>query len=112
MNIVGIDCEHPTDEVMAKDALRALVDHYPGHDWNILVRGGVWHVKALNIHPNWGMCQHYASIKGDAKDRVRVLVRAAGEFLERANLRRGARTQADPRAVEGIPDKEMRKARL
>jgi hypothetical protein len=111
MNLVGIDVEHETDAGMAKDAVRTLVDHYPGHDWHVLIKGGVIHVKAMNIHPQWGMCLHYSQVKGDANDRSKSLVRAAGEFLERAHLKRGARVE-ETRAVEGISARDMARARL
>lgn len=112
MNIVGIDCENQADETMAIDAVRTLVDHYPGHDWHVLVKGGVMHVKARNIHPQWGMCLHYTQLKDDATERKRSIVRAAGEFLERAHLKRGAANGERVQWVEGISAKEMARARL
>lgn len=112
MNLVGIDVEHDSDSTMATDCVRVLVDHYPGHDWHVMIRGGVIHVKAMNIHPNWGMCLHYTQVKSDAQDRKRSLVRAAGEFLERANLRRGKREEGKTLHVEGVPDKQMARASL
>jgi hypothetical protein len=111
MNIVGIDCEHETDEGMAKEAVRTLVAHYPGHDWQVLIRGGVMHVKAQNIHPAWGMCLHYSQIKADANERARSIVRAAGEFLERAHLKRGQCEGSRVAAVEGIPALDMARVR-
>jgi hypothetical protein len=111
MNIVGIDCEHPTDEGMAKQAIQTLVAHYPGHDWNVVIRGGIMHVKAMNIHHQWGMCLHYSQIKADAKERAKGIVRAAGEFLERANLKRGAYEGQKVAAVDGISAKDMARAR-
>lgn len=111
MNIVGIDCEHECDETMAKEALQTLVHHYPGHDWQVAVKGGIFHVKALNIHPAWGMCLHYSQVKDDAADRAKSLMRSAGEFLERAGQRRGA-VDGHVTAVEGVPDKHMARAHL
>jgi hypothetical protein len=107
MNVIGIDCEHTRDEHMAQEALRTLVNHYPGHGWFVVIRGGVMHVKDMEINPNWGMCLHYSQIKGDAADRAREIVRAAGEFLERANLKRGASEGVHVKHVEGIPDKHI-----
>ena len=109
MNVVGIDCEHARDEGMAGEALRTLVQHYPGHGWFVAIRGGVMHIKDMEINPNWGMCLHYSSIKGDAAERAQQIVRAAGEFLERANLKRGASEGVSVKHVEGIPDAHIQR---
>jgi hypothetical protein len=111
MNIVGIDCEHQADEGMAKEAIQTLVAHYPGHDWHVTIKGGIMHVKALNIHHQWGMCAHYRQIKHDANERKREIVMKAGEFLERANLKRGAYEGQRVAAVEGISAKDMARVR-
>jgi hypothetical protein len=58
------------------------------------------------------MCLHYTQLKDDATERKRSIVRAAGEFLERAHLKRGAASGERVRSVEGISAKEMAKARL
>lgn len=111
-NIVGYDTEHDSDEPMARQMLNDLTTHYPGHDWFIVIKSGIVHVKVMSINPNWGMCLHYSQIKADAKDRKKQLIRSAGEFLERAHLRRGRSENVDVKAVEGIPDKHMTKARM
>lgn len=111
MNVVGIDCEQALDEPMARAAVQTLVRAYPGHDWYVLIRGGVMHIKAMNIHPQWGMCLHYSQIKGDATARQRSIVRSAGEFLERAGLRRGAWAELKVESVDGVPEKDMARAR-
>lgn len=110
--VVGFDCENEIDDQMAGGMLRDLVDTYPGHAWFIVIRSGVIHVKDLDINDKWGMCLHYSQMKGDAAERKRNLIRAAGEFLERANLKRGRATGAVVTHVEGIPDKHMTRAGL
>jgi hypothetical protein len=107
MNVVGIDCEHERHEGMAGEALRTLVAHYPGHGWFVVIRGGVMQIKDMEINPNWGMVLHYTQIKSDAAERSREIVRAAGEFLERANLKRGASEGVKVKHVEGIPDRHI-----
>ena len=104
--IVGIDTEHDRDESMAVDMLKELVKTYPGHSWFVVIRGGVVHVKDMDISHHWGMCLHYSDIKDDAKERTKSLLRSAGEFLERANLKRGAKTDRAMH-VEGIADKYL-----
>lgn len=106
--VVGYDCEHQADDTMAEGMVRDLVAHYPGHGWFVLVKGGVVHVKILDINDKWGMCLHYSQMKGDAAERKRSLILAAGELLERANLKRGASSGEKVTRVEGIPDKHMR----
>lgn len=111
-SIVGFDTEHERDEPLASEMLRYLVDAYPGHGWFIIVRGGIVQVKDMDIHPNWGMSLHYTQIAGDAADRKKQILRSAGEFLERANLRRGRKTDDVAMRVDGVPDKDLLRARL
>lgn len=111
-DVVGFDCEHERDDPMARQMVADLCHAYPGHAWFVLVKGGVVQVKNMDFHPDWGMVLHYSQIKGDANERKRLLLRNAGEFLERANLKRGAKTDAPLLGVEGIPEVDMLKARL
>ena len=111
-NLVGIDTEHTRDEPMATEMLRTLVHHYPGHDWHVMVRGGLVHIKNLSINPEWGMAIHYNTVKSDAQERARSVVRSAGEFLERANMKRGKAEGVTAHAVDGIPDNYMVRNRL
>jgi hypothetical protein len=110
--VVGFDCENQTDDLMAAQMVSDLCQAYPGHGWFVVIRSGVIHVKDMDINDKWGMCLHYSQVKGDAKDRKRDLLRAAGEFLERANLRRGAKSDDVAMAVEGIPDKHLTRVGL
>lgn len=110
--VVGYDTEHDRDEAMASEILRYVVDAYPGHGWFVLIRGGIVQVKDMDIHPQWGMALHYSQLKSDAADRKKQVIRAAGEFLERANLRRGRKTDDVAMKVEGIPDKHLARGKL
>jgi hypothetical protein len=83
--VVGIDVEHDRDDPMAMQMVQDLCAAYPGHSWFVTIRGGVVFIKDMDIHPDWGMCIHYVDIKADAADRKKQVVRAAGEFLERAH---------------------------
>ena len=111
-NIVGFDCQDKRDEPMAGEILRTLVDHYPGHDWFVLIRGGVVQIKNQEWSNEWGMSVYYSDIAHDAQARKVGVVRAAGEFLERANMRRGARTGKRIKRIEGMPEKAVQRARL
>lgn len=111
-HIVGIDCEHDQDMPMAGDILRALVDAYPGYPWFVMIRGGVVQVRISSWSHNWGMALHYSDIAHDANDRRRQVIRAAGEFLERARMARARATGEALQAIEGVPDKYIERARL
>ena len=106
-NVVGYDCESPADDTMAAQMICDLSAAYPGHDWFVRIHGGIVHIKVMSINPNWGMALHYSQIKTDAKERKASLIRSAGEFLERANLRRGRSENQVVSKVEGIPSKHM-----
>jgi hypothetical protein len=110
--VVGYDTEHTQDEPLAEQMLADLVQAYPGHAWFVVIKGGIVHVKDMDLNDKWGMCLHYSQIKGDAKERKRDILRAAGEFLERANLKRGRKTDDVALSVEGIPQKHMARVGL
>lgn len=110
--VVGYDTEHDRDEPMAREIVETCSLAYPGHEWFCLIRGGVVQIKLMDINPAWGMVLHYSQVKGDAAARKADVRRAAGEFLERANLARGRKTDDRIKRVEGIPDKDLARALL
>jgi hypothetical protein len=109
---IAADTEHDRDIPMARELIGILHQAYPGHEWFVLIRGGVVQIKKLEWHANWGMALMYSNLKGDAAARKRDVIRAAGEFLERGNAKRGANTGESIHGVEGIPDKHMRRLTL
>lgn len=107
--VVGYDTERDCDEAMARQMVTDLCHAYPGHAWFVVAKGGVWHIKDMELNDKWGMCLHYSDIKADANDRKKQVVMAAGEFLERARLKRGAKDKNQVVAsIEGVPQKHMR----
>ncbi len=104
--VVGIDVENDADDPIAVQMIKDLCYAYPGHGWFVMIRGGIVQVKIMDIHPHWGMSLHYNDIKGDAGERKRSLLRAAGEFLERCNLARGANTGKIVTSIEGVSAKD------
>ena len=111
--IVGYDTEHDADESLAGGILRTLIDAYPGHAWFVLIRGGVIQVKNTEWHHAWGMSLHYSQVIHDAKVMKAEVIRAAGEFLERAHVARGMKNDGDSvRRIEGVPQKHMDEAML
>ena len=108
--VVGYDTEHDCDERLAQELVQVLVHAYPGHPWFVVIRGGVIHIKHMELSSSWGMCLHYTDLKEDATVRRQSVIRAAGEFLERAAMKRGAHdAEQVVTGVEGIPDKWLRK---
>lgn len=105
--VVGYDTELDSDETMARQMISDLCQAYPGHPWFVTIRGGVVHVKNMDLPQNWGMCLHYTQMKDDATERKKQVVMAAGEYLERARLKRGAKTEEKATSVEGIAQKYM-----
>lgn len=92
----------------AKQILHIIMTCYPGH--NVKVWGytsGVFHITHLDfeqIGGNWGM-----ALKGQqffsASHMQSEVVRKFGEWLERANLKRGAANGDEVTRVEGVPEK-------
>jgi hypothetical protein len=77
------------DMSLAKEIGEMLHTTYPGHLWAIEINGGCVVIKALNISSMWGMVIHQDKIMHDAAARKKKVLNFAGEFLERARLKRG-----------------------
>lgn len=102
--IVQAETEHAADMGMAKDIAEELHAHYPGHLWAVHVRGGVAIIKALNISSLWGYVLKLAEIQHDAGLRMKEVMRAGGEILERAKMARGQYQGGKAESVDGIAD--------
>jgi hypothetical protein len=105
--VVGYDTEHARDEPLAAEIVHTLSTAYPGHGWFVLIKGGLIHVKNLDWSDKWGMALHYSMVGNDAKVRKQQVIQKAGEFLERARVKRGAKDDQLVTSVEGIPLKHM-----
>ncbi len=92
-----------TDDIMlAKRAADVLAQHYPGHIWavNVNSEGGVMVVKNYRMSFSYGMVIHLKTVYADPS--LKCVVRQAGEFLERARLKRGRFTGELPTHIEGL----------
>lgn len=103
----GVTADTPAEEAIGKECLEVLDEFYPGHLWHVFVRGGVIQIKNLSLSSRWGMVRKLKDIQHDAMVRKRSYINAAGEFLERAHLKRGGRTADKASAVEGIPQRHF-----
>lgn len=94
----------------AQQILEALTVAYPGHPWGVRVygdeKGGGFFIRHLDFPSNWGMnCRHRTRFYS-ASALKREVIRMAGEWLERANMKRGANLNEDEIGrVEGVPER-------
>lgn len=99
--IYQADTQEAQDMTLAKEAAETLHEHYPGHLWAVNIAGGLMVIKNLYLSSLYGMVLHIRNIT-DAAIRKKKIIRAGGEFLERANLRRGKYNGEDIKTVEGV----------
>lgn len=92
-------------EAEAEMILDALTTAYPSHPWAVRVYDGGFFIRHLDFPSNWGMNAKYKSFGYSASALKRDVIMKAGEFLERANLKRGRGEDAPIKFVEGVPDK-------
>ena len=96
---------------MAHDILVLLDTVYPGNAWGVRVygdhRGGGYFIQHLEFEGGqFGMNQPRAHLFGSASELRNDVLRKAGELLERVNLRRGMRNEAEVVGrMEGVPEK-------
>jgi hypothetical protein len=113
MPITGWTSKSPANAGMARNALEALHKHYPMHSWFVRIDGGVIVIYNYAIDGRHGMVRHLSQIQGDDTTFVKSVVRAAGELLERARLRRAARQAGVVvREVDGIDRRKRRPVEL
>ena len=84
------ESQDPANLPMAKEMLEVLNVAYPNHSFWVRIDGGVVVIKHFSISGTCGMVRKYRDLCGDSLARKREVIRAAGELLERAGLRRGA----------------------
>lgn len=90
--------DSPMSDSYAKEAAEALVAAYPNHPWWVEAKSGVLvikHREASGFRGSIGMVRHMSALDHDSNARKRDIVMKAGEMLERAGLKRGARND-DP----------------
>jgi hypothetical protein len=92
----------------AEDIVAVLTIAYPGHPWAVRVYDGGFFIRHLAFPTNWGMNCKYKDTGHDWAVMRREIIMKAGEWLERAGMRRG-RYDADQEIgrVEGVPEKKI-----
>lgn len=94
-------------EELAKTALKRLCDLYPGYSWIVEVNGGCLIIRnyTLDWRGRYCMVLKLSDVQHDHTRLIRNLQTAAGEFLERAHMKRGAFVpgQESNPVLEGAP---------
>ena len=80
-------------ELLVHRVAEKLYEHYPGHGWHVAMSKdfSVIGIRNLLIHSNYGMILHTLEVQEDPD--LKCVVRAGGELLERAFLKRGECTE-------------------
>lgn len=90
----------------ANTILDVLTTAYPTHPWAVRVYDGGFFIRNLMWPAQHGMNCKYKSVGYSASAMKREIILMAGEWLERANLRRGRNINEDEiEYLEGAPDK-------
>lgn len=87
----------------ATGILDALTIAYPGYPWAVRVYDGGFFIRNLLFDGNWGM--NFKGTFASASEMKKEVILKAGEWLERANLKRGRNNDDPVKRVEGVPEK-------
>lgn len=83
-----------------------LCKHYPGHPWWVRAYPGGFFIKHMGYPSNFGMNAPDQRKLYSASAYEKLVVMMAGEWLERANMKRGRHEDGqEVLAVEGVPDR-------
>lgn len=96
-----------SQEAEADAILDALNTAYPGHPWWVHVYEGGFAIKHLDFDGNWGMRAKFSQFGYSASALKREVIMKAGEWLERAYLKRGPAVEGQEIVrVDGVPEKK------
>lgn len=101
----GSDSQHSD----AHKVMELLTVAYPGHPWAVRVDQGVIFIRYLDpaLGGNWGMVLKIGDVSHDAAVLKKRVITLAGEWLERAGLKRGRENGDMIMKVEGLPEKHQ-----
>jgi hypothetical protein len=103
--MIGFEGMSSKEEAEARDALDALCVAYPDHPWFVSVVGGTLRIRYLAFESPYGMNIRLPEVNHDAAVLKRKIIYLAGEWLERAGLTRGRKTDDEIYRVEGVPER-------
>jgi len=101
------------DQTIAAQVANKLHEHYPNHLWAVAVQraedntGGLIFVRNLALPFNFGYVIQLADYKHDPS--MKIVIKAGGEILERARLKRGKWNGETATKMDGVSDHEMAK---
>ena len=105
---VIVEADDDRDDSKASEIMQILMEAYPGYPWHVRIARGAIIIKNMKLSDKYGMCRHYDRVTFDAGVLKRDIVMAAGEYLERANLVRGAMQEGiQVKSIDGIPQKHQ-----
>jgi hypothetical protein len=90
-------------------AFQVLAPAYPGHYFSVRAYEGGFFIRDLRYPVNWGMNCPTANKFASSSEYKKKVVMLFGEWLERANQRRGLIESEEVTHVEGVPDKWQKK---
>ena len=92
----------------AKAIVSLLWHCYPYHPWSVTCKRGLIFIRHLDFTRTWGMALRVSELDHDAAVMKKKIITLAGEWLERAALKRGAYdSDQESYRVEGIPEKHQ-----
>lgn len=89
----------------ARQIIEVLSMAYPNHPWAVRVYDGGFFIQHMDFDPKWGMNCKVKDFAYSASQMKREIIMKAGEWLERANLKRGFGDESPIKHVEGVPEK-------
>ena len=89
----------------ANGILDILTVAYPLYPWAVRVYDGGFFIRNLDFPANYGMNCKYKNIGYSHSAMKREILMMAGEWLERAHLRRGVNNYDEIEILEGAPEK-------
>ena len=95
------------DEILAKRAADMLNQHYPNYLWAVNVNstpsGGVMIIKNFSVSYRYGYVLHTEKLD----NKLKKVMRAGGDILERAKLNRGRWLEEELKHIDGVPDRHQ-----
>jgi len=106
MDYAVTEALNTTDLPKCKEVAEVLTTTYPGYNWWVEINDGMLIMKSLKVSPNAGMVVPLRLFDGDAARLRKEVIMKGGEFLEAANLRRGAFQGENAKVLEGMKNKQ------
>ena len=101
--LIGYEGDTPQLEDDAKGVLSLLWAAYPGHPWYVKCGGGIIFIRHMDFPGNWGMVLRVKEFDHDAAVMKKKIIMLSGEWLERANQKRGRHEEGqETKTVDGV----------